>query len=169
MRVLEGVSVTMKSPDGELPLIQQWFTLDHSNSTDLMVSEWLSRIDSAYNKSKPAHDHQRSNMHTRARLVARLTIGVAFLRQKSRNDQSATPDDLYFTWHLVYDILSNDQFPEPLCTAARSAQGFVAIALCSLIKDGKIEELFRLHAWLPDGQRGNKDFAIHSHQAWTQS
>ncbi|KAJ8069680.1 hypothetical protein OCU04_000108 [Sclerotinia nivalis] len=169
LRVLEGVSVAMKSPDGELPLIQQWLTLDNSSSADLMVSEWLSRIDSAGNESKPKHGHQPSDGHTRARLVARLTVGVAFLRQKSRHDQSATPDDLDFTWRMVYDALSNDKLPGPLCTAARSAQGFVAVALCSLVKDGKIEELFRLHAWLPDGQRGNKDFAIHSHQAWAQS
>ncbi|KAM0166670.1 hypothetical protein ACHAQE_001190 [Botrytis cinerea] len=167
LRVLEGVSVAMKSSDDELQLIREWLTLD--NTTDLMASEWLRQIDSAYNESKPMHGHQASDAHTRARLVARLTVGVAFLRHKSRYGQSAKPEDLDFTWRMVYDVLISDKLPGPLCTAARSAQGFVGVALCSLVKDGQIEELFRLHVWLPDGQRGNKDFAIHSHQAWAQS
>jgi len=37
------------------------------------------------------------------------------------------------------------------------------------VKNGSIDELFRLHVWLPDGQRGNPEFAIHSHQPFAQS
>ncbi|QSZ31189.1 hypothetical protein DSL72_000752 [Monilinia vaccinii-corymbosi] len=48
----------------------------------------------------------------------------------------ATPDDLDLTWGMVYHALFRDKLPGPLCTAARSAQGFVAAALCSLVKDG---------------------------------
>ena len=57
----------------------------------------------------------------------------------------------------------------PLCSVSRSAQGFLAVPICSLVENGNIDELFRLHVWLPDGQRGNPDFAIHSHQPFAQS
>ncbi|KIK17831.1 hypothetical protein PISMIDRAFT_684887 [Pisolithus microcarpus 441] len=57
----------------------------------------------------------------------------------------------------------------PRFTASRSSQGFLAAPLCSLLKDGNIDELYRFHIWLPGGQRGNLDFAVHSHQAYAQS
>lgn len=37
------------------------------------------------------------------------------------------------------------------------------------MKDGNIDELFRLHVWLPDEQRGNPECAVHSHQPFAQS
>ncbi|KAL8734614.1 MAG: hypothetical protein Q9181_003148 [Wetmoreana brouardii] len=100
-----------------------------------------------------------------------LTLGVAFLRDKSRNPLSApmTAADLAIVWHLVHAALTSPLVTQPFSSAYRSAQGFLAVPLCSLMKDGNIEELFRLHVWLPDGQRGNPDLAIHSHQPCAQS
>ncbi|EFQ34375.1 uncharacterized protein GLRG_09519 [Colletotrichum graminicola M1.001] len=68
---------------------------------------------------------------------------------------------------MIYRAISCET--SPAFTAARSAQGFLSVALCSLVKDGRIDELFRLHVWLPDGKRGNPDFKLHSHQPFAQS
>jgi hypothetical protein len=35
--------------------------------------------------------------------------------------------------------------------------------------NGQIDELWRLHAWLPDQQRGDKEVGIHAHQPFGQS
>jgi tetratricopeptide (TPR) repeat protein len=43
------------------------------------------------------------------------------------------------------------------------------VPLCSIIKEGRIDELFRLHIWLPDGKRGDSNVGIHSHQPFAQS
>ena len=45
----------------------------------------------------------------------------------------------------------------------------MAVPLCSRVKDRCIDELLRLHVWLPDRQRGSAEFAIHSHQPSTPS
>lgn len=103
------------------------------------------------------------------RQLARLALGVAFLRGKSRQMQNASRRDLALVWELIHGAITNRSLSRPLCNASRSAQGFLSVALCSLVKDGNIDELFRLHVWLPDGQRGNKKFSVHSHQSFGQS
>jgi hypothetical protein len=37
------------------------------------------------------------------------------------------------------------------------------------MKDGNIDELFRLHVWLPDGNRGVANLEIHAHQPFAHS
>ncbi|AEO65533.1 uncharacterized protein THITE_2033176, partial [Thermothielavioides terrestris NRRL 8126] len=101
--------------------------------------------------------------------VANITLAVAFMRESGRRSLPVSADDLDLVWSLIYGALTSRMLPHPLCTASRSAQGFLAVPLCSLLKDGAIDELFRLHAWLPDGYRGNPDFAVHSHQPFAQS
>ncbi|KAG6332457.1 hypothetical protein ID866_6632 [Astraeus odoratus] len=101
--------------------------------------------------------------------LVRLAIGVAFLREKARRSQCATAADLAMIWSLVHGALTHLMTTGPRFSAVRSSQGFLAVPLCSLLKDGSIDELYRLHVWLPDGQRANPDFAIHSHQAFAQS
>jgi hypothetical protein len=51
---------------------------------------------------------------------------------------------------------------------SRSSQGFYAVPLWSQMKDGDIEELFRLHVWIPDGKERISDSNIHTHQAFAQ-
>lgn len=109
-----------------------------------------------------------------SRQLASLALGVAFLREKCRQAQGATiaavtAADLTLVWGLIHGVLTSLLLTRPLCSAVRGAQGFVAVPLCSSMKDGSIDELFRLHVWLPDGQRGNPEFAIHSHQSFAQS
>ena len=101
--------------------------------------------------------------------LARLALGVTCLREKSRLDAPVTPTELGLVWELVHGALTNPLLKDSLSSASRSAQGFISVPLCSLLKDGIIGELFRLHVWLPDGQRGRPDISIHSHQPFAQS
>ncbi|KAI1871621.1 hypothetical protein JX265_005607 [Neoarthrinium moseri] len=99
--------------------------------------------------------------------VIRVALGVALLRERRQVAGSNTlPDDISLAWSLIHQALTSG---DPICTPSRSAQGFLSVALCSLIKDDNIEELWRFHVWLPDGNRGNADFALHSHQPFTES
>ena len=100
--------------------------------------------------------------------LASLALGVGFLREHSRQTNAAaifTIDETNsaLVWSLIQGALTSSLLPRPLCTVSRSAQGFLAVPLCSLIENGDIDDLCRLHGWLPDGQRGNPDLAIHSH------
>ncbi|GAB1311491.1 hypothetical protein MFIFM68171_01701 [Madurella fahalii] len=138
------------------------------------VAQWLSRYrDNQEANTRPLHAWRSASEAELSlggpREVANLTLSVAFLRETARQSLGASPVDLDLVWSLVYGALASHRLPRPLCTASRSAQGFLAVPLCSLVKDGAIDELFRLHVWLPDGHRGNPDFAIHSHQPFAQS
>ncbi|OLN85665.1 hypothetical protein CCHL11_08283 [Colletotrichum chlorophyti] len=103
--------------------------------------------------------------------LAKLTLLVSFLRESSRTNQSVSPSDLDKCWDMASGAVSalSKEASGSGFKASRSAQGFLAIPLCSLVKDGNLDELFRLHVWLPDKQRGNPDFAVHSHQPFAQS
>lgn len=101
--------------------------------------------------------------------LVHLALGVAVLRHKARQNQPVDGADLEFVWGLVRDAVTDPILAPLLPGASRSAQGFLSVPLCSLIKDNRIDELWRLHVWLPDGHRGNRDFAIHSHQPFAQS
>lgn len=105
--------------------------------------------------------------------IANLGLAIAYLRELYKQDENpceaVSRADTAVIWQLIRNALTSKAVSRPLCTASRSAQGFLSIALCSLIKDGNIDELFRLHVWLPDGQRGTREVAIHSHQSTVQS
>ncbi|KAI6120094.1 hypothetical protein EV401DRAFT_1457173 [Pisolithus croceorrhizus] len=163
-RVLRGVVVATKTPDDIAAPIDQWIlscgskgTSDHDATTAaLRPDEWC-------NAATLGLSHEDSQQ------VARVAIGVAFLREKARRSQDVTAADLAMVWDLVRGAITHPMTTGPRFSAARSSQGFLAIPLCSLLKDGNIDELYRFHIWLPDGQRGNLDFAVHSHQAYAQS
>ncbi len=67
-------------------------------------------------------------------------------------------------WRLIYGAWTSPLLAQLLSSAFRTAQGSIAVPLCSLLKNGHIDALFR-----PDGQRGNPDLAIHCHQSSAQS
>lgn len=77
--------------------------------------------------------------------LARLALGVAFIRGKSRAAAAITPPDLAFVWSFIYGALTSQLLSHPLCWASSSPQGFLAILLCSFVKNGNIKELLRLH------------------------
>ncbi|KAM3413738.1 hypothetical protein BST61_g10426 [Cercospora zeina] len=101
--------------------------------------------------------------------LAKVTLGVATLRARSRLQQETSPSEIEFVWQMLYEALTALGEGPKSFRLSRSAQGFIAIPLCSHVKHGRIEELFRLHVWLPDSQRGASGFSIHSHQPYAQS
>lgn len=180
LRVLRGVVVATKTSDDDAKSVVRWISSSSSNAHDhnhdcddliledddtaasLSLCDWRAAIASDFLEEEES------------RQLASLTLGVAFLREKSRQAQGATvaavtAAELALVWGLIHGALTSPLLKRPLCSASRSAQGFLAVPLCSLVRDGNIDELFRLHVWLPDGQRGNHEFAIHSHQPFAQS
>ncbi|PPJ54536.1 hypothetical protein CBER1_02503 [Cercospora berteroae] len=101
--------------------------------------------------------------------LAKVTLGVAILRARSRLRQRSNASELQLVWRMLYEALTATGENAEIFRLSRSAQGFMAIPLCSLVEGGRIQELFRLHVWLPDGQRGAPGFATHSHQPHAQS
>lgn len=101
--------------------------------------------------------------------IASLAIAISYVRESCRQNQPLSHDDTNIIWSTIYSALTSENLSRPLFTASRSAQGLLAVPLCSLLKDGSIDELIRLHVWMPDGKRANPDFGLHSHQAFAQS
>lgn len=107
-----------------------------------------------------------------ALLLSGLALAITFMRHKSRQGLPITPDELGLIWKIIHQALTSlnsSATGQRLFAAARSAQGFLTVPLCSLLNGKDIDELFRLHVWLPDGNRGNLDFAVHSHQPFIQA
>lgn len=184
--VLRGVSVAAKTSDDVAKPVSQWVSscevthhrrlseLDvsasHHDGRDpdeaaiaLPFSDWRRALESAF-----PGDTDESG------LVASLTLGIAFMSEKCQQTQSAAitdvaSEDLALVWDLIYNAISSPFLAKSAGDALRSSQGFLAVPLCSLIKDGNIDQLLRLHIWLPDGQRGDPAFTIHSHQSFGQS
>ncbi|KXX75831.1 Tetratricopeptide repeat protein 28 [Madurella mycetomatis] len=156
--VLKGVSVASLAPEDYVEPVAQWLSQcqDSQETDNRSLHSWRYALEAELPLGGP-------------REIANLTLAVAFLRETARQSLHSSPDDLDLVWSLVYGTFASPHLPRPLCTASRSAQGFLAVPLCSLLKNGSIDELFRLHIWLPDGHRGNPDFAIHSHQPFAQS
>ena len=103
------------------------------------------------------------------RQIASLTVAVTFLHENSRKGLEIAASDLELIWRIIYAALTLPHPTGATLNVSRSAQGFLAVPLCSLLKNGNIDELFRLHVWMPDGQRGEPEFTIHSHQSFAQS
>lgn len=182
LRVLQGVAVATKTPDDSMEPVIRCISSrripdrgggsnacahddDHGYDDDaaagLPFCDWRAAIGSELPVEKGS------------RQLAGLALGVAFLREKCRLAPvtaigTATSADLALVWGLIRGALTGSSLTRPLCRVFRSAQGFLVVPLCSLIKDGCIEEIFRLQVWLPDDQCGNPDFAIHSHQPFAR-
>ncbi|KAK5083375.1 hypothetical protein LTR24_007664 [Lithohypha guttulata] len=131
--------------------------MDVSPDKALSFHQWSTAIISA-----ATHDSQ-------SRHLASLALAIAFLRQKSRNGHGVTESELANVWSIIHLAIDSPLLRDCMPGPSRSAQGFLAVPLCSLIRDGNIDVLFRLHVWLSDGQRGASGFAIHSHQPFARS
>ncbi|KAI0378802.1 hypothetical protein F5Y04DRAFT_261073 [Hypomontagnella monticulosa] len=165
VRVLEGVVTATKSAKDAADRILQLICGDSSRGNEAAITlsfkGWLESI--------TTHVHDED-----LRQIANVALAIAYLRELYKQPEydpceAVRQNDLTAIWRLIRNALISETLTRPLCTASRSAQGFLSVALCSLIKDGNIDELFRLHVWLPDGKRGNQSTAIHSHQCAAQS
>ncbi|OJT10448.1 hypothetical protein TRAPUB_13047 [Trametes pubescens] len=109
----------------------------------------------------------------RSKSAASIVLGIALARQDNRRAApeaggvSVTPPDtVELIWALIfYGLRSGTLGMSP----NRTAQGFLAIPLCSRSHHGDLSELFRLHVWQPHEYRGKPEIAIHAHQSFARS
>ncbi|OGM43297.1 hypothetical protein ABOM_008631 [Aspergillus bombycis] len=173
LRVLRGVAAATLLDESSYERLAQCFArsgpkvegVDTCPEKDtgqaLPVSDWLAIISDISCGDKDKH-------------LADLVLAIALLRESGRRtgdpSHAAVSDaDLTTAWNMIRDALLSDLFRDSNVRASRSAQGFLSVPLCSIVQNGNIEELFRLHVWLADGQRGVPEFAVHSHQPFAQS
>ncbi|KAH8550718.1 hypothetical protein BGW37DRAFT_513732 [Umbelopsis sp. PMI_123] len=156
LHVLSGITAAAMSLDDAANPLVEW--ISSLQTAALSLHDWLVTI-----------ALKLPNLEEDSRQMIRLAAGIAFLRQKSRQSLIATSSDLALIWSIVHEALTSPLLIRPIFDVSRSAQGFLSVPLCSLIKDGNIDELFRFHVWLPGESRGNPDITIHSHQPFGQS
>lgn len=101
--------------------------------------------------------------------IATVTLCIMTLQRASHHKWPVPERVLDSIWTFTATALKSKLFSTSMPTPVRSAQGFLAVPICSIIENGNIKLLFRLHLWLPDGERGNPDFGIHSHQPFATS
>ncbi|MFD4636495.1 hypothetical protein ACFWN2_04215 [Lentzea sp. NPDC058436] len=98
------------------------------------------------------------------RSVARCAVLTALLRGMRRNqDGAGQPSDARPLWTFVRAAVD--------CSFRRaqvSSQGFYCVPLFSVVRQGQIEELLRLHIWPANGAAAEEEtggaFSVHSHQ-----
>lgn len=156
--VLQGVAAATRIPEHALKPISDIFPpYETALGRGLSYHHWSAAIELAV-----ANDNQ-------SRQLASLALDIAFLRRKSQLRHSVTAKELASVWDRIHAALGSPLLRGSMPGPSRSAQGFLAVPLCSLVRSGNIDVLFRLHVWIPDGQRGAADFAIHSHQPFARS
>ncbi|KAI0410136.1 hypothetical protein F4802DRAFT_593005 [Xylaria palmicola] len=155
LRVLDGVQAATSAADVYVREVSEW-----ASSKTQGIS---------FHQCQHAVDDDMRETASLSRRLAKLALAVGFLRQQGRRGVAVTSIDLGLAWNLVCDALASDVHGELQCKATRSAQGFLGVALCSIVKNGAIDELFRLHVWEPQGHRGDPRFAVHAHQVFAQS
>ncbi|KAJ0161129.1 hypothetical protein CTA2_6716 [Colletotrichum tanaceti] len=157
LRSIHGVAQAVKLSEAETEAIVQRLS---ASTEGLELAEWQSLFEDINSDD----DEGQHPLHP---AVLGVALAVSFLREAGRHDRMARPDELDRCWNMVYRAVTSED--GPAFAASRSAQGFLSVPLCSIVWDGSIDELIRLHVWLPDGQRGNPDFRLHSHQPFAQS
>lgn len=163
---LPGVLVAVKlKDDPEAVPVQTWIARYFTTA----ASEDKGRVLSLAEWRKEAAENLPEGV---PRTVANLLLGVSLLIKESRGTHldahNPTPSaTVSLMWELIFGALNSGYLVHS--SPSRSAQGFLSVNLCSIITDGKIDVLVRLHVWRSDGERGNADIAVHSHQPWTRS
>ncbi|KAK4552908.1 hypothetical protein LTR86_010040 [Recurvomyces mirabilis] len=178
--VLRGVGVALKaSKEAMKPVAQKIELIDHETRSDSPLNSHGQGVDAPkerisrglnFDTWKSALLEYSQTSTVECRQLVKVTLAVAYWRTKARADIAISPEDLDMIWSLLHTAIITSASSTITFTANRSAQGFLAIPLCSLISStGQIEELWRYHVWLPDGERGVAEVAIHAHQSFAQS
>ena len=142
--VLRGVEVAMKASRQYVEPIELWLSSQSASGAGnarrslndavinaCSISEWRSGLSFGLQTS-PEDTKQ----------LASITLAVAFLREKSRLEQHVSSTEISTAWDLIHTALTSDKLAFPLGIPSRSAQGFLAVPLCSLNTEGCIDELF---------------------------
>ncbi|KAL0933769.1 uncharacterized protein CTRU02_210568 [Colletotrichum truncatum] len=172
LSALQGVAQATKTPEENTDQIKQLFAshyTQHVDSNSTTHTNGDATDERSFDDWNTLVKNNTLNLDDTALHIARLALAISLLRETCRQNQPASPKDLDQIWGIIHDALTSKNLSRNLFTANRSAQGLLAVPLCSLLKDGSIDELFRLHVWMPDGKRANPDFALHSHQPFAQS
>ena len=103
------------------------------------------------------------------RQLAQITLAITLLRERARRELAVDATQIDKIWSLIHDAIISAPGTATQFTVLRSSQGFLSVPLCSLLQKGQIDELWRLHAWQPDQQRGVEEVSIHAHQPFGQS
>lgn len=153
VRGIRAVGSVVNLPETRLKTVIQDVTANHSAAAqDVSLEAWFHTINLA------GYDQ---DLHH----IATLAAALAFLQTLGREGIIVSSSQLDRVWVAIKAALQCPALPWAL---TRSAQGLLAIPMWSLIVDGHIDELMRLHVWLPDKQRGNQDVSIHMHQPYGQ-
>lgn len=153
-RILPGVVVATKAPEHNHRIVSEWLH-EHTtskNSQTCSLVQWQESMDARFSDNGPRH-------------LASLTLAISYMVEAGFVE-SPTLD---YIWSTIQDAITDLTMTGAGYAPSRSAQGFLSLPLCSIIKEGNIDVLFRLHVWMPDGQRGKPEVAVHSHQAFAQS
>ncbi|KAL8903869.1 MAG: hypothetical protein Q9207_003640 [Kuettlingeria erythrocarpa] len=156
LQILKGVAIATKTSDRVVKAAVEW--LDSAeNALDVLSN--LKDLSDAISKIKSSVNVQQ---------LLGITVAIAFLRKTSQSQTNVSSEDLDLVWRLIHQALTHPQQTEATYNVSRSAQGFLTVPLCSLLKDGNLNELFGLHVWMPDEHRGTAELAVHSHQLFAQ-
>ncbi|ORX96346.1 hypothetical protein BCR34DRAFT_549328 [Clohesyomyces aquaticus] len=152
---LQAIGTALELPDGHIrTIIEIVTTTQEKHAQSLSWKEWLKAAESVTFSSQS----QLKMMN--------IAIALAFLRASGRQNLLVSSTDLDQIWSLLKDGL---HCAELAWKITRSGHGSHAIPLWSLVEDGHIRELIRLHIWLPDTGREDPDFAVQEHQQFAQS
>lgn len=174
LRVLEGVAVATKVSEADVEIlcnIIREFQYEHASCR------------SVEDLPQAAEDMGHPNFTQWYRLLAgipgssghglrqlaQVTLAIALLRESARCALAVDATRVDKIWSLIHDAIVSATGTAVQFTVLRSSQGFLSVPLCSLLEKGQIDELWRLHAWLPDRQRGVREVGIHAHQPFGQS
>ncbi|KAI0395231.1 hypothetical protein F5Y17DRAFT_207843 [Xylariaceae sp. FL0594] len=155
LHIAKGVQTASSAPDSSFQEIEDWALSRRGSLT--------------FTKSQHSINNDMQEAAQLSRVLAKLALAICFLRQTSRQGIAITTTELDSAWQLVREALAFDADTNALFKTSRSAQGFLSVTLCSIINNGAIDELFRLHVWEPYGDGGDPRFAIHAHQVFAQS
>ncbi|PHH91525.1 hypothetical protein CDD83_128 [Cordyceps sp. RAO-2017] len=174
-RTLQGVEAATKGPRHAVEPVLQW--LRSPPCPETAAAAGLSGQSAQEGPRQLSLDDWQQAIATElsarddmSRRLFNLALALSFLRERGRRKLSVSGHDLSRCWALVRGALTDNGPAGDLFAVSRNSQGFLTVPLCSLSSSqGDIDELFRLHVWLPDQRRGNPDFALHSHQCFGQS
>ncbi|KAF3806960.1 hypothetical protein GCG54_00007212 [Colletotrichum gloeosporioides] len=169
LRALQGVANATKSTEEDLGKINSYFAASISENNDTSPPSTINTEGKTFEQWISFIKRTMSELDETSLHIAYLSVAIASVRERCRQNLLATTEDLDQIWDIIYAALTSKSLAKNFFTANRSAQGLLAVPLCSLLKGGSIDELFRLHVWMPDGKRANPDFMLHSHQPFAQS
>lgn len=157
-KVFDGVVRAQELDSETKEAIIDWISSQDNSATDsvtLSLQQWRALASVKF--------EQMPDLRT----IGDLALGIAYLQECGRDHEHQSRESVAdVAWSLICDTFEN-----PLCHAkcSHSPQGFLVVHLCSLMVGDRTDILFRLHVWLPQQDRADPRFRIHSHQPFAQS